>query len=159
VKRLALALCSLWLASGCQNARVTETPAAIARFHLESTEGRGVAVTLPRSGTSITIADKPVLTEYDIVGIDIAQVTLGKCLLFRLTPSASRDLRNLTRANPGSRLVLRIDQHVWGARRIDETIEDGRLFIFVEKPDEELPALQQALETTAHRMSNARSSL
>lgn len=116
-------------------------------------------MTLPRSGSSITVAEKPVLTEYDIVGIDIAQVALGKCLLFRLTPSAARDLRNLTRANPGSRLVLRIDEHVWGARQIDETIEDGRLFIFVERSDEELPALQRALEKTAHRMSNARSSL
>lgn len=147
------------MASGCHTARVTEAPAAIARFHLESTQGKGVGVTLPRSGTTITIAEKPVFTEYDIVGIDIAQVALGKCLLFRLTPSAARDLRNLTRANPGLRLVLRVDEHAWGARRIDETVEEGRLFIFVEKPDDELLALQRALETTAHRMHNGRPNL
>jgi len=159
VKRLFVVLCAALLVAGCATAPVAEGPGSLARFHLESAEATGIRVTLPRSGSSIAVAEKPVLTEYDIVGIDIAQVSMGKCLLFRLTPAAARDLRKMTQANPGQRLVLRVDERACGARRIDETIDDGRLFIFVERPDEELPALQRALEKTARRMHGVQARL
>lgn len=119
------------------------------RFFLESNDGEGLAAVLPQSGVSLRLNPKPVITEVDLVGADVAQVELGRCLLLHLTPAAGRDLYRLTVAHQGRRLALELDGTVIGARRIDGPIADGRIFIFVELADEALPGLVQELRSTA----------
>jgi preprotein translocase subunit SecD len=104
---------------------------------------------LPRSGVALQLNPKPVLTEADIAGADIAEVELGRCLLLHLTPAAGRDFYRLTVAHQGRRLALQLDGVVIGARRIDGPVADGRVFLFVELPDEALPGLVEELRATA----------
>ena len=136
-------------AGGCKSAatRLAERP-AVARFFLETTAERAVNVVLPRSAVRIALSPQPVITEGDIADVALAQVDLGKCLAFRVTPAAVRDLYRLTGANQGRRLVLMINDDPIGARRIDGAIADGVLFVFVELPDDALPKLVADLKST-----------
>ena len=120
-----------------------------ARFFLEAASGSGLPLTLPRSGVNLAVNPKPVITEGDIVDVDLVQVDLGRCLMFRLTPSAARDFYRLSGSHQGRRLVLVIDDAALGARRIDGPITDGIVFVFVERPDAELPALVESLKKSA----------
>src|SRR5882672_8129891 len=97
----------------------------LARFFLETTDAGASTVVLPISGVRVAIGDKPVFAENDIVDVDLAQVELGRCLLFHLTPSAARDLYRFSGANQGRRLVLVLNNVPVGARRIDSPINDG----------------------------------
>ena len=136
-------------AAGCASRASREATPAIARFFLESPSGRQAAATLPVSGVRIAIAPKPVITEFDIVNVELAQVELGKCLMFQLTPAAARDLYRLTASNQGRRLVLVLNGEAIGARVIERPLENGTIFTFVELPDERLPALVAGLKRTS----------
>jgi len=109
-------------------------------------------VTLPVSEVELSIEAKPVLTEYDFAAVEVGELELGKCLVFRMTPEAARDLYRLTVANQGRRLVLAIDGEAWGARPIEAPIEDGVLAVFVEVPETALPELARKLAATTARM-------
>ena len=113
---------------GCATPPVVSGEPALARFFLESSNRAGTEMILPQSETAITVDVKSVVTEFDIVRVDIAEVELGKCLQFQLTPAASRDLYRLSVANQGQRLML---------------------MVFVETPDDQLPALQKGLNETS----------
>jgi hypothetical protein len=134
---------------GCTTSPATGKSSPLARFFLEAQGSAGERIILPQSETEISIARKPVLTEFDLVSVEIAQVELGKCLQFRFTPAASRDLYRLSVDNLGQRLVLVVDGHAMGARRIDRPIADGTLLMFVETPDDALRALQMGLRQTS----------
>lgn len=121
----------------------------LARFFVEAVDNRSTTVTLPQSGVQVAVNAQPVLTEGDIVDVAIAQVDLGKCLMFQIAPGATRDLYRLTASHQGRRLVLVIDGAALGARRIDGPITDGVLFIFVEVPEAELPALVRNLKMSS----------
>ena len=134
---------------GCSTAPVTNHQPTLARFFLETSNRAGTEMVLPQSETSIKVDPKPVLTEFDVVRVDVVEVELGKCLQFQLTPAASRDLYRLSVANQGQRLVLMVKGRAMGARRIDGPLGDGLLLVFVETPDDKLPALQTGLNKTA----------
>lgn len=145
---IALTLLGL---GGCKS---TEKPKdytpTLARFFLEAaSDSDGTAVVLPRSGVNVTVNSKPVITEGDIINAEVAQVELGKCLMFQLTPSATRDFYRLSGSHQGRRLVLVIDGNGVGARRIDGVITNGVVYVFAEMPDEELPILVQNLKKTS----------
>ena len=120
------------------------TPVAI-RFHLESNDGDGAPVMLPQSRVSLTVNPKPVLTEGDIVLVELVQVDLGRCLMFQLSPAATRDFYRLSVTHQGRRMVLMLDDTAMGARRIDGPITNGVVFMFIERPDESLPAIVENL--------------
>ncbi|HVU25266.1 MAG TPA: hypothetical protein VHE13_14150 [Opitutus sp.] len=147
--RRAALLLSLLVAVGCATRASRDYTPALARFFLEAPSGDGAAATLPVSGVRIAIAPKPVITEFDVVNVEVAQVELGKCLMFQLTPAAARDLYRLTGSNQGRRLVLAVDGEPVGARLIDRPLENGTIFTFVERPDAELPALVARLKRTS----------
>jgi hypothetical protein len=139
--------------AGCRSKTADLTPTVVPRFLIESDAGRGaIAVTLPVSGVQVRVAPKPVITEYDITSVAEARVDLGSCLLFQLTPAASRDLYRLSAENISRRLVLLINGQPMGARVIDRPLEAGMLFIFVEVPDASLPAMVKNLNHTAEIM-------
>jgi hypothetical protein len=149
MKRFVALWALLLVASGCSTAPVAANQPTLARFFLESFNDEGVRVVLPQSETAITVAVKPVFSEFDIAGVEIAQVELGKCLLFQLTPAAIRDLYRLTASSSGQRLVLMVNGRAVGARRIEQPLNEGTIAIFVEAPDETLPDLQSGLRKTA----------
>lgn len=150
--RVAFVALLAGLPGGCHTAPRDYTPTA-ARFYLEA-DG-GTTLTLPQSGVRIAVAAKPVISEFDVVNVEIAQVELGRCLLFQLTPSAARDLYRLTASHQGRRLVLTLDGRAVGARRIDGPFGDGTVLIFVELPDDQLPALVRNLKLTSGELQRA----
>lgn len=120
------------------------------RFFLEAApDTAGTSVLLPRSGVALRVNSKPVLTEGDVLNVELVQVDLGKCLMFQLTPSASRDFYRLSGSHQGRRLVLVLNDETVGARRIDGAIGDGKVFVFVELPDEQLPAVVENLKKSS----------
>ena len=146
----ALSFVAVILLGACASAdKPGERAGITARFHLESADGEGVPAVLPRSGVVLRLNPKPVLTEADIAGVDVAEVELGRCLLLTLTPAAGRDLYRLSVAHQGRRMALQLDGAFIGARRIDGPISDGRVFIFIELPDEALPGVVAELRKTA----------
>ena len=148
--RWVACLAGLWLIAGCAT---TEAPRdytrATAQFFLEAVDGRGIAVLLPQSGVQIPVNAQPVISEGDIANVELAQVELGRCLMFQLTPPAARDLYRLTGSHQGRRLVLLVEGAALGARQIDRPISDGNVLVFAEVPDAALPALVENLKKTA----------
>jgi hypothetical protein len=154
MKAFVLCLMGLVLA-GCQTAKPKTGHSERARFYLESGVEPTEVLTLPQSGLQIWVMPKPVFTEYDFLGVDIAQAEQGKCLAFQLTPAATHDLYRLTMSQQGSRLVLVIGDVAFGARRIGRPLDNGELFVFVEVPDETLPALVASLNETCAALQSA----
>jgi hypothetical protein len=152
---LALFFGCAWLGglAGCSSAPAPKdyTPVS-ARFHLESSSGDGTPLTLPQSGVRVTVNPQPVIVEGDIINVELVQVELGKCLLFQLTPSATRDFYRMSVTHQGRRLVLLVDGMALGARRIDGAITNGAVFVFVELPETALPALVDNLKKSAVAM-------
>ena len=145
-------LCGLSLL-GCQSTRAPlDYKPTVARFFLESGNGDGTPLQLPQSGVHLTVNSKPVIAEGDIVNVEIVQVDLGKCLLFQLTPTASRDFYRMSVSHQGRRLVLIINDEALGARRIDGPVTNGVVYVFVEIPDAALPALVQNIKKTSVAM-------
>ncbi len=137
------------LSGGCLSTPKTVEAPAVARFVVEAGDGQpGVVLTLPVSGVSVRVQPKPVISEFDVASVAEAQVELGRCLAFRFTPGAARDLYRLSASHLGSRLVLVINGQPVGARVLDRAIDGGVLFIFAELPDDALPALVQDLNRT-----------
>ncbi|WP_221774614.1 hypothetical protein [Pelagicoccus albus] len=121
-----------------------------ARFILESSSQSDMSalVTLPISLVQIPVEGDAVLSEFDYYSIDIAEVALGKCLAFTLKPAAAREFYQISVANQGKRLVLVLNGEAVAARRIDEPIADGRVFIFLEADDERLAEVANQLQKT-----------
>lgn len=143
---IAWALCGY----GCRSTPAARDYAPVrARFFLESGSADGTPIALPQSGVRVTVNSQPVIAEGDIANVELVQVDLGKCLLFQLTPAATRDFYRMSVSHQGRRLVLIIDGEPLGARRIDGAITNGALFVFVEVPDAALPALVDNLKKSS----------
>ncbi|KXU35888.1 hypothetical protein AXK11_04970 [Cephaloticoccus primus] len=144
---VAVAFCG----GGCASWRKpTPPPSAVARFFLEADAPQaGVELVLPVSEVVLRVVPKPVISEYDIAEVAEVQVDLGRCLAFRLTGPAARDLYRMSVSQGGKRLVLLINGQPLGARVLDGAIEGGVLFTFVELPDSALSELVRELNATA----------
>ncbi len=151
-----LMLFVLALLAGCQSRTATVSRPAVARFLLESEATRTAEVTLPVSGVRLRVLPKPVILEYDIVSVELAQVELGRCLLFQLAPDAARDLYRMTAVNQGRRLALLINDQPMGARVIDQPLPGGMILVFCEVPDAELPGLVERLKQTTAELRSRR---
>lgn len=154
---IAMGVLGVFLAAGgcATDSHPRDTVSTIARFFLENSDGNGTPLALPKSGTKIVVNSKPVLTEVDIVNVELVQVELGKCLLFQLTPSATRDFYRLSVTHNGRRIVLVLNGTAVGARRLDGAITDGAIFVFAELPDEELPRLVEDLKRSSAALQRA----
>lgn len=138
------------LGAGCVSTNPDYEP-KVTRFFVESNprEGYRQAMVLPLSKVSIPVDPKPVLSELDIIGVDLVRVDLGLCLDFKLTPAAARDLYRLSVNNLGQRLVLTINGLPVGVRLMDSPLSYGGIMIFVEIPDDQLEELVADLQGTA----------
>lgn len=146
----AIVLVGIIALTGCQTSKPpTDYKPTWARLFLESGSGDGTPVTLPQSGVHLALNSKPVITEGDIVDADMVQVDLGKCLLLQLSPTATRDFYRMSVTHQGRRLALVVNDVALGARRIDGPITNGAIFVFVEIPDADLPALVNNLKKSS----------
>ena len=135
---------------GCHSSPAARGPApSEVRFYLEAAGGDGTPVTLPKSGVHLAVNPKPVITEGDIVNVELVKVDLGLCLLFQLSPRTVRDFYRISVAHQGRRLVLILDGVAIGARTIDGPVTNGVVYVFVELPDADLPALVENLKKSS----------
>src|SRR4051812_20220418 len=113
-----ITVAALFAAVGCNTStKKKEYEKTVSRLFLEASDGDAFAsVTLPVSGVQISINNKPVVTEFDFTGVELAQSDLGKFMVFSLTPEAARDVYRVTGNNQGKRLVLFINGKPMGAR-------------------------------------------
>src|SRR4051812_1375610 len=104
-RRSFVGACCAAVLFGCQQGPAAKDYAPTwARFYLETTDARSSTVVLPHSGVRVVVGVQPVLSENDLASVEIAQVELGQCLMFKVIPGATRDLYRLTAANQGRRL-------------------------------------------------------
>lgn len=148
-----LALAWIVASGGCHSSpKVRDYTPMEVRFYLEAAAGDGTPLTLPQSGVRVTVNPKPVITEGDIVNVELVKVDLGLCLLFQLTPSAVRDFYRMSVTHQGRRLVLLVDGAALGARAIDGPVTNGVIYVFVELADAALPALVENLKKSSVAM-------
>jgi hypothetical protein len=153
--RLILILGGLLALTGCQSGPAEpKVQPLIARFFLEAHPNEAAAtLQLPVSKVKINVNPKPVLVEYDIANVGVAKVDLGWCLLFHLTPAATRDFYRLSVGSQGRRLVLTLNGTPAGARRLDQVVGDGGLLIFIEVLDSDLPVLADRIRRTSEGLA------
>ena len=137
---------------GCQSSVTRDYTAMSARFFLEAANADGLPLTLPQSGVRVSVNAQPVITEGDIINVELVQVELGKCLLVQLTPTATRDFYRLSVTHQGRRLVLMVNGKTLGARRLDGPIANGIVYLFVEMPEAELPDFVDNLKKSSVAM-------
>ena len=101
----------------------------------------GKVAQLPVSGTSIALQKEPLVSEFNIVNVELVKVDMGLALLVQTNEKGARQLYSGTVTNMGGRLVLSVNENAIGARRIDTPIQDGNFYVFVEVNDEELGQL------------------
>lgn len=142
--------CGLLLATGCGTLRPDGSEFLRARFVLESAARDGFAAlaTLPLSKVQIRLEGEAVLSEFDYHAIELAEVELGKCLVFTLKPTAARAFYQITVAKQGRRLVLLLNGEALGVRRLEAPIANGKIFVFLETGDERLEEIANQLRKT-----------
>lgn len=141
---------SLLALAGCNSSTKKNYTPAVARFLVEANQNEAFAsVTLPVSGVQISVNNKPVITEFDITGVELAQSDLGKFLVFTLTPDANRDVYRMSTTNQGKRLVLFINGAAVGARLIDRPFNTGTVAVYAALPEEKLPEYVKNLNDTS----------
>lgn len=144
---LALVFC------GCKKEEINTENFRVPRLMVET---RGVqygslggeVVQLPVSGTRIPLQKDPLVSEFDIVNVEMVKVDMGLALLIQTTEKGARALYRGTVTNMGGRIVLTVNDNPIGARRVDGAIQDGNLYTFVEIDDEELGQLVLEIKET-----------
>ena len=116
------------------------------RLLAESTAANAVDWVLPQSGVHVRCESSPIVDASDIAAVDIVALELGKALLVQLTPRGMNALAERQGALVNRRLVLVINDRAIGTVRLDQPAQSGRLVIFVEVPDSDLPALVQSVQ-------------
>lgn len=112
----------------------------------------GGTVTLPISGTTISLQKTPLVSEFEIYNVELVQVEMGKALLIQTSEKGARELYRGSVTNMGGRIVLMVNGNAIGARRVDSAISDGSFYTFVEVPDEELDDLVLDLKESLPRI-------
>lgn len=135
--------------TGCQTPK-KDYDMTIARFFVEGNSQAGYTenMTLPLSRAVVPVAPSAVVTEIDIVNVDLVRVDLGLCLSFKLTAAAARDLYRLSVNNLGRRLVLTLNGTPYGVRQMNTPLSHGEIMIFAELSDEDLEKMAFNLQET-----------
>jgi len=99
---------------------------------------RGMKVTMPVSKTEIHVLREPVVGEYEIINIDMVQFDLGIGVQIHVTERGARALYRNSVTHRGQRIVLLANDRAIGARTIDGDMTDGRFYMYLEMPDDEV---------------------
>lgn len=114
----------------------------------------GEEAILPKTGTRISLQKDPVVSEFEIINMELVKVDLGLALMIQVSEKGGRDLYRASVTNNGSRIVLLINGNAVGARRLDGAISDAKLYTFVELPDEELEQLVLDVKKTILKLQS-----
>jgi hypothetical protein len=142
---LVLSFVSLFMSVGCKKDAKMDN-LKVPRLMVEASGVNygsltGPEVTLPVSGTKISIQQEPLVNEFEIYNVDLVKVDMGKALLIQVSEKGARDLYRGSVSNMGRRIVFEVNGNAIGARRIDGAIQDGKFFTFVEVEDDALDDL------------------
>ena len=140
---LALVMC------GCNKDKIAAEDLRLPRLMVET---RGInyggmgakVVEFPVSGTRIALRKEPLVSEFDIVNVELVKVDMGLALLLQTNEKGARELYRGTVTHMGGRIVLMVNDNPVGARRIDNSFRNGdfgNYYTFVEIDDEELGQL------------------
>jgi hypothetical protein len=162
---LALALLLAALAGGgCDT--LPKPPEHFVQFYLESTPGKGVALTMPVSHLQYYRAAEPFMTAADVSKVDEASVqivgTNNKVLglMFTFDPLRQHDLMMFTGSNLGRKIFVYDNDNPIGVHPIEQIVQDGQLFVFVEVKDqaelEKMVADLQASQVNIVKMKNSK---
>ncbi len=99
---------------------------------------RGMKVIMPVSKTEIHVLREPVVGEYEIINIDMVQFDLGIGVQIHVTERGARALYRNSVTHRGQRIVLLANDRAIGARTIDGDMTDGRFYMYLEMPDDEV---------------------
>jgi hypothetical protein len=144
MKTTILILGLLGLLAGCQATKAPATGAVggAARFYLESlSDESGTVVQLPGSDVTLTVLRRPVLTEYDIIAVEVIADDKGAVLRFRFTAEAGLALQRMSVARQSRRLVLLVDGDARGVVGLVAEISDAELVVPVPGETAQLQAL------------------
>ncbi|WOO43214.1 hypothetical protein [Rubellicoccus peritrichatus] len=142
----AVALIALVFA-GCEK----DDPTHTVRFFLENPSAGRTGVwakplTLEGSGLTYYVKPDPLITEANITNIQLVKVQSGHmAFLFHLDEFGTRALYRASVADNGRMLILVVNGNAIGARQLDGSISDGRLYTFTELSDEEMEKLYEEL--------------
>lgn len=143
---LASLFLSLAVLTGCLSddlLRYDNSDILVPRLYFES-KGQsygsmsGQMMVLPVSRTQITVEREPIVNEFDIINVEMVKVEMGLALMIEVTDTGGRELYRRSVTNRGGRVVFVVNGVAVGARYLDGAIEDGKLYTFVEVPDDEL---------------------
>lgn len=144
------------LLAGCQSTQAPAPGAAggVARFYLESlSDESGTVVQLAGSDMTLTVLRRPVLTEYDIVAVDVISDETGAALRFRFTPEAAVDLQRMSVARISRRLVLLVNGDARGIVRLVGEIPNGELVVPVAGEAAQLQELAARIQRHSEALS------
>ena len=107
---------------------------------------------MPISGLQYRYVGDSGLTEADLDDVQLVHVDLGYCLMFQFNDDGIKDLYRQTVTHQGLLLFTFTNDHVIGATPISAPISDGRLFTFVEVPDDKLGDLVLDLQDSIKKI-------
>lgn len=122
-----------------------KVPPLKARFFLENRLPtplqKTVSQTLEVSKINITTDSQALILETDLINVELVKVELGLCLLFQIDRSLVNQLYTLSINEKGSRIVFIYNGRTIGSTILSNPIADGKLYMFLEISDRELPEI------------------
>jgi len=135
-------LLSVLAVGGCQ---APPAPKIFLQFYLQSPDVSGVAFTMPLSKLDYRRLPEAFLNSADITSVNEGFVTVAgertACVFFQFSPLGTHELMMQSASNVGRKIFLFSNGQPLGVRPIDQVIQSGQLFVFVEEPDQK--ALEQ----------------
>ncbi len=151
MKRWCALLLVLGLAASCRYAALKPSAgSADVRLFVESREPGGTEWILPVSGVRIACQSVPAVDITNVADLDVVTLELGRALLVQLTPRGVADL-TAQLAGTAKRIVLVVNNRAVGVVRLTPPIRDGRILLFVEISESELPSLVAGLKPSLGR--------
>jgi len=155
-----LALFTLF-GSACHNN--TPLPKYVTEFYLESPNESGIAFTMPQSHLTFHRMTDPFLDLSAVTGVESGHVTVNlpdgtteqkACVFFFLNDDGRQRLNMATGSNQQRRIFVYFNEKPMGVRFIDQPIDSGQLFVFLEVPDKELPDYIADLKESIKRLKD-----
>ena len=122
-----------------------KVPPLKARFFLENRLPtplqKTVSQTLEVSKINIITDSQALILETDLINVELVKVELGLCLLFQIDRSLVNRLYTKSINEKGSRIVFVYNERTIGSTILSNPIADGKLYMFLEISDRELPEI------------------
>jgi hypothetical protein len=126
----------------------SDLPKYVTEFYMEAPKDSGIAFTLPISKLTYHRMADSFLDLSMVTGVDQGHVTVNlpdgtsqqkPCVIFYFNDDGRERLNMASAANPQRRIFLYLNEKPIGVRPIDQPIDTGQLFLFMEVTDKDLP--------------------